>query len=541
MEIFKRIIKSLNYHLRNTLFLDKYEKNYIKHNVKTWKDFKIDNNSSKRVILVDLFEKKSLIHIWSYLANILAKKTNSRIEHYYLTLYKGPTSRIEFFRHKLLKIFKSFNAEEGINEQKFDYTNKEIIFFQKKFDQVKNSKSKIANFTIDNIKLGDLIYDSYLRTGLKKTIDIKDELFKKIFFRTLKIYLVTKKYFRKNKVVALIPSHTCYYYGIIARIAAKNDVPILKVNTENKGNENFRINLVDQKYVNEEAAPYFHFRKIFRKLPQSEKKRGLIIGKKILQNRIKGNYDETIPYMKISQFNKGLKKTNLIKNNNKKKIFIFPHCYFDNVHRYRHILFHDFEEQVNFLLKLSKKYSNYEWYYKPHPHEIKSDMNVHIEMLAKYPNVTLLDSKVGHNQIIKSKPFCIFTNHGTVGHEYAAFKIPVIFTGDNKHINYKFGLHAKSKKQIEQAIRDDKFLKKNIIYNKKDLYEFIYMNYVHFRNLYEREKLIKDSYFNTKDLSISDTSKCYEHLVKTSKESHNKIISYIENIIRSEDLKKYLP
>ena len=103
------------------------------------------------------------------------------------------------------------------------------------------------------------------------------------------------------------------------------------------------------------------------------------------------------------------------------------------------ILFDDFMDQINYILNLSKKYNQYDWYYKPHTHELKGDIEIHKQMLHKYPNVKLLKPTVSHNQIIKTKPYCIITNHGTVGHEYIMFKIPAIFNGDNKHINYNFG------------------------------------------------------------------------------------------------------
>ena len=79
----------------------------------------------------------------------------------------------------------------------------------------------------------------------------------------------------------MIPSHTCYHsYGIICRIAALKKIPILKVNADARGNSNFRVNLVNQKYVNEEAAPYFDFSKVFKKLNNNQKRIGLNIGKK---------------------------------------------------------------------------------------------------------------------------------------------------------------------------------------------------------------------------------------------------------------------
>ena len=94
---------------------------------------------------------------------------------------------------------------------------------------------------------------------------MRDKFLKELFFRSLKVYYETKLFFKRYNVKAVIPSHTCYHsYGIICRIAALKKIPILKVNADARGNSNFRVNLVNQKYVNEEAAPYFDFSKVLR-------------------------------------------------------------------------------------------------------------------------------------------------------------------------------------------------------------------------------------------------------------------------------------
>ena len=49
-------------------------------------------------------------------------------------------------------------------------------------------------------------------------------------------------------------------------------------------------------------------------------------------------------------------------------------------------------------------------------------------MLKDYPDVIYLDKNTSHNSIIKLQPECVVTNHGTLAHEYAYFKIPVINT-----------------------------------------------------------------------------------------------------------------
>ena len=530
-----KVIRILIYYLKNNFFIDRYSYDYISHNKNIWSKYKVKKNNNN-VILIDLFQKYSHIHFWSYISNVLANYTKSKIKFSYIRLYKGRSANYNFFLRRIKKIYNSFNAHEGINELNFELSEKEIKKIDKLFKNLNFDKKKLETFTIDNIKIGDLIYDTYLRATYLPTIDMKDSFLRELFFRSLKIYYETKFFFKKYNVKAVIPSHTCYHsYGIICRIAALKKIPILKVNADARGNSNFRVNLVDKKYVNEEAAPYFNFSKVFKTLDNSQKKNGLYIGKKILNNRLNGKFEKSLSYMSGRQF-QNKKKSNKIKRNKKKKIIIFPHCYFDNPHRFRYMIFSDFYDQINFILNLSKKFPNYDWYYKPHPHELKSETNVHKDILKKFPHVIYLNPNTSHKEIIKAGPSCIITNHGTVGHEYAAFKIPVIFTGDNKHINYKFGLHIKSKNQLFMNLKNLEKLKYKINFDKNKIYEFVFMNYFYYQNLYSREKLINDKYFTSSDKKIADTSKNLTHILKNNQRSHIKIIKYVENIIKKENL-----
>ena len=71
---FSKVMQSFNYHSKNTFFYDLHEKKYIEHNIKKWREYKVEDKDSNGIILLDLFDKKCLIHFWSYLVNYLGKK-----------------------------------------------------------------------------------------------------------------------------------------------------------------------------------------------------------------------------------------------------------------------------------------------------------------------------------------------------------------------------------------------------------------------------------------------------------------------------------
>ena len=108
----KKIIYLFKLYINYRIFLDSNTKKYINHNKKIWKNFKVKKNeqNKKNIILVDLFYKNSLIHFWSYITNVLAKKTDSQIKYFYIELYKSKASKFEITQRILKKIYNSFNA-----------------------------------------------------------------------------------------------------------------------------------------------------------------------------------------------------------------------------------------------------------------------------------------------------------------------------------------------------------------------------------------------------------------------------------------------
>ena len=51
---------------------------------------------------------------------------------------------------------------------------------------------------MDGIKIGDLIYDSYLFYTRNSTVNFDDPLLKEIFVEANKIFFLSKKYFQRK-------------------------------------------------------------------------------------------------------------------------------------------------------------------------------------------------------------------------------------------------------------------------------------------------------------------------------------------------------
>ena len=513
----------------NLLFFSKNEKEFINKNESKFK--KLPNVNKKDIILVDLFNWYPWIHFWSFLANELSIKKNCKIHFFYFGLYEGFFSNFNLFIYKLKKIYKSFGVTQGINSYELDKRLTNINYIKKRFNKIK-TKKLLYSYKYKQIKIGDLIYSQYLRAYLKPTVDLKDKKLANLFVKAHLIFDNVDDYFKKFNVMCIIPSHLCYVsYGLISRIAhQKYKIPIVKIFSKNRGKNLFKLIKIG-KYLLDEN-PYYEYKKIFSNLSYNKKKNGIRIGKKIMLQRLSGKYDPNLPYMKKNQFNK-TDMENMKSIKNKKNIFLFAHDYFDNPMRYRSMIFTDFYEQVNFLLKLSDKNKEYQWYYKPHPNELNNNSNHFNQLKKKFPKVIFLDKTFSHNLVLKLNPHLIITNFGTVAHEFSYFQIPVINTGDNPHINYNFSLNPKNEKELFKMIFNIKKFKSKINFNKKKIYEFLFMQFYFFKNKYNSEELIKDEkLFNNKEGKSNDS--ILKNINKNYRFNEKNLTKYIKLFLKKE-------
>jgi hypothetical protein len=515
---------------KQNFFLDKNEKEFINFNKLKWIKPVREERKKTSIILVDLFPWYPLIYFWSYIANILSHKYNSQLKYFYFNLSETRFSKFSFFISKLVDIYKSFNVTRGITEYDFVYRQKEIKQFEKNFSKIK-TKNELIKYKKNKIKIGDLIYDTYLRTTFNPTLNLKDKRLKVIFIKAEKIFSEINTFFKKNKVKCIIPSHLCYIpYGIISRIAVSKNIPVIKVRAA-LASRSIRLIKIGKYCLDE--APYYSFKKIFNKFSKLEKIKNLEIGKNIILNRISGKKDKYLKYLNKSLFYTPSNRNNLFNDSDKEKIILFPHCFYDYPHRFRWMIFNDFYEQMTYFLQKSLQLKQYQWFYKPHPHSLTGHIDYHKKILKNYPNVVYLDKDTSHKSIIEMKPKCIITNHGTVAHEYAYFNIPAIHTGDNPHINYQFCITVKTKIKLNFIMNNlDSYLK-NFKIEKKEIFEYLFMQYSYYANENNENGLIKDRYFANLNQELNNSSDILNYLIKKDKANNKNIVKYIQLFIKN--------
>ena len=492
--------------------------NFLKINNKV----KFDKNSKKK-ILIDYFDDVLTIYSYSLILDFLKKKYSSNAEWFNFVPWFNYNNYFDFnFKKKIIYLFKYFfgrikflntlfismNIQHGISYKNFTKHNKIAKKNAEKIFSKLNYKEDIYKIKIKNFRIGQYIYQTYLRNYSLPTIDIKDKKLLNVIYNALSIFFSIEEYFKKNKVKLVIVSHAFYiYYGIIAQYAALSGIKVIRVGSAGwRKNTNFFISNISKNHI-EEAPPYNKYKKTFSKFSYIEKKKKLNIGKKILLDRLKGQVQPQLLGHLSSYSNNYDKKFFL--NKNRKSVIIFLNDFFDGPGRFKSAIFPDFYEWIIFTLDNAIK-TNFDWYIKPHPRSQPGNDNV-INLIRnkykKYNNIYFLDKNFSNKKLINLNFKSVFMHHGNTTAEFAFKNFPVVNCCSGAMDNYNFYIKAKNKNHYLKMIFLADNLKKKI--DKKEIYEWTYMNFYHYYNHGDNKRI---------------TTKNFEFLIKKfHKNSSNNI------------------
>lgn len=508
--------------------------NYIRHN----KNYLYNKNYTDNIFLIE-FNRWQVIHItFSYLANFFSEKKKCKIiafdSH---NLFKKVTfiEKIKWnlgkiFNFKTFGVYSSFGVKDFLEIRNNKFIIERSIKFFKYFYKKDVTLKKLENLCVENIWIGDLIYDSYLKKFSLSTVDLNSKNFKFFFLECLNNFFFWFDYFNNNKVKGIAVSHAVYILAIPLRIAESKKIlnfcfsEMSIVNCTNKISYKYKKNNSD--------IHSRYFKKIFNQFNKAEVKNYLKIGKECINKIISG--ETKYSYLKKTSFPKQKAISNYFNNSKKKKIVIYSHMFSDSPHIYGNHFFPDYTEWLNFLAQIANK-TDYEWFIKRHPNEDTSTKIAIKFFLKNFPNIRLLPKNISNIYLAKKIDFAL-TVFGTVASELPLFGVKVINASiNNPHFNYKFCINPKNISDYKKTLLN--LNKNNFKINLNDLYEYHYMkkNYVDPENSFIFSD-IKD-YFRIDRESgrkVILTNLCYKvWLSKFTEEKHLKIKNIFKRFIES--------
>ncbi len=283
----------------------------------------------------------------------------------------------------------------------------------------------LADYRLDNIKIGDLIIDTYLRFKPSPSLSPKDSFIKEIITRSIKLYSYYKNIFTQNNIITVFGTCTTYiYHGIPLRLAQKYAINSFTFG----GSTTFYEKHTKDSFL----SHYGDHTKYSNTLSSNILSQNSMLKAKVsLDNRIFGRKDMTTSYM-VNLSNSNISLTNI---QNERVIFL--HDFFDSPHIYRWMLHNDFyhwaTDTINTLINSGEKV-----FIKPHPNELIESIKVVSCLKNIYRNSNLVEwipAKTSNKMIFDQKPLLTISVYGSVIVESAYCKVKAISAGDHPAYN----------------------------------------------------------------------------------------------------------
>ena len=451
-----RFLKKLCRGFINRLSINAKQFYFIKHNIKTWRSWRKQNTTSE--ILCDFMGIGEATIAFSYFSNILARRSNAKIIPF--------TQKYRNWHLSLWLIYRSFNAKGMVfclQLSKAQKNKRDEIYSTTR--KTIHTKRDVLDLKVEGIWIGIDIYESYLVLYSKTTVDLDDPKFWKTFKDGIGIMIYWQDYFSNHKVSSVIVSHDIYTsMGIICKVAYSRQISVYSPTV--RGFYSLEAPFMVHKYFSDYTT-------IFKTIPLTEQLDGIKWAKDRLQLKFSGEVGVDMSYSEKSSYTDKTNVKRVLRVSQNLKILIASHCFFDNPHAYGELMFTDFYEWLHFLGKVSEE-TNYDWYLKSHPDPVPGTFDALNEILICYPNITLLPHDTSHHQLIDEGINVVLTAHGTIGHEYPYFDIPVINAAYNPHIAYNFNIHTKTLEEYKNILLNLNNLDCTIV--KEEIFEFYFMH-----------------------------------------------------------------
>jgi len=348
-------------------------------------------------------------------------------------------------------------------------------FWETKYQSELTNPYELEKFSIDGVRIGDLIYDTYLRRTKNSTIDLLDSDFASIFDECVAYYFALVEIFKRNEIAAVCVSHCVYHFAIPLRLAISKGIETFQVT----GEAVYRLTDKDTHAY----TSFKYFPREFAAIPKNKRDDGLLLAKSSLDSRFRGVLSEHMPYSTKSAYARDLKQTQVIvRPTSKIKVLVAIHDFFDSPHSYGDNFYPDFQIWLSKLGEISTK-TSYDWYIKTHRDPIGNPDKILEEFVKKYPKFQLIHKDIDHHTLIEQGIDTVLTVYGTIAMEYPYLGIPAINASlNNPHCAYSFSRTPQNAREYEEIILNLQDFRIEI--KREEIIEYYFMaNYYQLRSV----------------------------------------------------------
>jgi len=137
-----------------------------------------------------------------------------------------------FTDNKWVRLYSSFCERVAYRNTAFGLSIRDIFNIGKAFSiwKMLRGKDDVLRLTIDDVLIGDLVYDSYLRFKPAPTVDVRDLYLLVIIWQSLRNIRLARVYFSRVRPKLFITSYSSYIqHGIPVRVALMYEIPVFSL------------------------------------------------------------------------------------------------------------------------------------------------------------------------------------------------------------------------------------------------------------------------------------------------------------------------
>lgn len=468
-----------NFFNKYRLFLSKYEKKFIIQN----SNFLKFSQKRKTIIFIinydyyflllyknlinekKLFQDYNIVGVWA--TNVYPNK-HKNFYIYNLKLILNIIYDIFIF-FKCKKIFSS------IGFSKFYHYNFSYPF--KKKSKILNNKLNFQNineliqFKFENIWLGDLIHDTFVKFTSSPTVDLKHPSLKKITKKSIATLDFIKKLDSELNFIKLISPYSSYLsFGALVRYSLMNKKEVFTCGSMFSYFKKMPLN----RPLHSENS--LNFKSMFENLKNKEEK--IKLSRKEMDEKFSGKKVISNQYIAVNTYDEKFYKYD---DDRLKQLdgVVFLHDYFDASHDQENLIFNNFYDWSEYTFNLIRN-EKLNIGVKTHPNSVYESKKAEESFKKKYPDLIWIDSKISNLNIFKKKniKFGVSVN-GSVLYELPYFNKLGISCGTNPTSAFDFNLNPKNLDEYKYFLKNahkENFKKIDIIEVYKMYYAYCMMN-----------------------------------------------------------------
>jgi len=493
------------------IFINQEERIFIQKNLSSCNESKFDNN--KQTIVYIAHPDHFFLLYWKILIKqIFRKEKYNSIAIWPLSIIK-PTKNIKykilekffrlgqelfqyFFKKKWFLLYKVIGVQQIFEVDNFidHFDKKEIDIKVNKLLKKIKSSSDILKIKLNNVIIGDLIYDTYIRYRSEPTINISDLIFlRKILHQAVITFYFLNNLCRRFNITNCFTVYCVYLpFGIPVRFFLNK-----KINVYSWTSYSYNLRKIDPNYPFDENVK--NFKKNFSVLKNKKKK--IQLARLELSKKFKNNSNASFKIYSSKKF-KPLRDEKILNNVNG---VVFLQCFFDAAHYYGgDCLFNDHYLWTIYTLDLIKKY-NLKIAIKPHTLALDESQKIFKKLKYKYKSLIWLPDEVSNIEIIKNKNINFFiSNNGSILYEAPYFGKTAVSAGVNRTTSYNFSYNPKKLKDYKNFLlnpKEKKITKKNLLEVCKVYYlSFLYNEKLPFNTIVKKIKLMNYNFRSNSNL-----------------------------------------